>query len=1005
MDLKISEKSALAQKQFLDKASKLLANVKEEWQLEECQEQIAHEYDKLYGRKGTQPLLAVKGGKKAPRYLLDRDEVWVIYKPPLWQMGHNPMSWVPHVQDLVRATKSLAEAQQTVLLTNRASNLQEWHGLTMGLRWMPPDENDPHFDPYRRPVKDWGFVNRLDLETDGPVLAAKTFRAQRMLQVQLKEHIFSKAYMCLVHGKVENRIHSVETSFAELGGPEGSQTMVKHDNLSDPFYSKSKAGWWKRRHVRMAKTFLKPIAYYKKKDDQSEYTLVYVNIMSGITHQIRITMQSLGHPLVSDDRYLPREQAIADCQWCPRNFLCEVRQDWFDMNGPYKNPERRRYSRISVENPLPKLFQDILEKKLELLQKLDTTADVYGGCQYWALGDEQLMADHPKDTDYRKKVMRWGIRHGIHLDAMDRLLLLSREEIDRIMAEYKPPAEDEAFWVCPECMNLNHPDEKGRTASTTCSGFGFLTWTKQCPGKPKVPKNSKLPDGWRDYLADPTIHLIWILNPKLLAARRSAIQKSRPSWDKPPTEEDGDVATEEQIKSLHQVLLKDASQGGYGLDEEELRGVKGLENARLPLCLPQDCPVWRVRLPGRGTGSQWRYTLRGKERLKVAHDFTVKLKKYNEPIMVDTDVLPKKAILDEDEKPAVQMDSDGWSKNQWQNWQEWQKDSTPATVEPELNEKAERDRVKDFQTRIKPQEDWQSPKKRQLEDVTVEPQKRQKTRSWRKVASANRPGVVYYVDSDSGEVRNERPPDFKDEVTAVWEKMESKTAKGVYYYHNHDSGESRTQRPQGVTILNETLPKRSQVTGTTAPAKAIPVQREEGIPWERIESTSKPGHFYYFNPITGENEIKPPKVQEPWKLLESKSHRGQWYYYNSLTGENTEVPPRCAVSVTAPLSAAAPSPAPAPAAASPPVPQASPARAMRPSRPTVDDLPEGWEQHLSSKHGKFYYIHTATQETTWTLPSRVSVSIPKAEWERCESSKYPGKFYLKNSQTGETKWA
>lgn len=74
------------------------------------------------------------------------------------------------------------------------------------------------------------------------------------------------------------------------------------------------------------------------------------------------------------------------------------------------------------------------------------------------------------------------------------------------------------------------------------------------------------------------------------------------------------------------------------------------------------------------------------------------------------------------------MDSDGSSKNQWQNWQEWQKDSTPATVEPELNEKAERDRVKDFQTRIKPQEDWQSPKKRQLEDVTVEPQKRQKTR-------------------------------------------------------------------------------------------------------------------------------------------------------------------------------------------------------------------------------------------------------------------------------------
>lgn len=70
-----------------------------------------------------------------------------------------------------------------------------------------------------------------------------------------------------------------------------------------------------------------------------------------------------------------------------------------------------------------------------------------------------------------------------------------------------------------------------------------------------------------------------------------------------------------------------------------------------------------------------------------------------------------------------------------------------------------------------------------------------------------------------------------------------------------------------------------------------------------------------------------------------------------------------------------------------------------------------WNLHSSSEiprsepQLRFYYIHTATQETTWTLPSRVSVSIPKAEWERCESSKYPGKFYLKNSQTGETKWA
>ena len=68
---------------------------------------------------------------------------------------------------------------------------------------------------------------------------------------------------------------------------------------------------------------------------------------------------------------------------------------------------------------------------------------------------------------------------------------------------------------------------------------------------------------------------------------------------------------------------------------------------------------------------------------------------------------------------------------------------------------------------------------------------------------------------------------------------------------------------------------------------------------------------------------------------------GLRYYYNSLTGENTEVPPRCAVSATAPLAAA---PSPAPAATSPPVPQASPARAVRPSRC------QGWELTLLKLH-------------------------------------------------------
>ena len=79
-------------------------------------------------------------------------------------------------------------------------------------------------------------------------------------------------------------------------------------------------------------------------------------------------------------------------------------------------------------------------------------------------------------------------------------------------------------------------------------------------------------------------------------------------------------------------------------------------------------------------------------------------------------------------------------------------------------------------------------------------------------------------------------------------------------------------------------------------------------------------------------------------------------------------------------------------------------------RPT-SDLPEGWEKHRHAS-GKwpstpfrtasalrFYYINTKTQETTWSHPGG-----EKSEWQRRESSKFPGKFYLYNPLTNETKW-
>eukprot|EP00930_Biecheleria_cincta_P019608 TRINITY_DN1491_c0_g1_i2.p1 TRINITY_DN1491_c0_g1~~TRINITY_DN1491_c0_g1_i2.p1 ORF type:complete len:950 (+),score=159.99 TRINITY_DN1491_c0_g1_i2:177-3026(+) len=936
---KVTEKSEKARKKFFEKANIYVKAIRSEQDLRDAAQKCTEEYFKVFGRWGLQPLLYMKGGKKNPRYLIDRDEVWVMYKPPLWQMGgraQGDKGWQSAIKKLTSETKNLDAAKAKIMTSGEINNLQEWHGLCTGMKWLSSNQE----------VSDWGFVQRLDLETDGPVVIAKTWRAQSFIKLQMSEHIFGKAYMCLVHGRVENRIQYVKSRFASIADANtASAVMVRYDAENDPFYNQHyNVGRWQNRDVRQAETFFKPIAYYKKKDDGSEFSLVYVNILSGITHQVRITMQSVGHPLVSDDRYLPKAEAMSDIKWCPRNFLCEVRSDWFDMCGPHKDPERRPYTRVSVENPLPKLFQNILENTLTLTEKLDPTADLFQGCQYWALGDQELMNDYPKDRAYRSKVMRWGQRRGIHLDAMERLLMLKREDIEDIMRKYRPQSHPkEESWVCPYCMSMNTADKWGES-NNECSKRLHDAKRSMCPGRRTNSADTTLPEGWRNYLGNPTIHMLTIVNRLWLDARRQIFSKRRPVWEKAPAEVEGDFATDAQIEALHARLIEDATSGGYGLQQEELCQVKGLENAKMPLRLPPDCPVRRVRLPARGTGSQWTYTLTGKERLRVAGEFSFNVTPLKGPVEVDADELPEKMVLS-DEDLAQQKAAEACRLK------------AVISVGEQTSMKDD-SRPEGLKKRVKAQESTGA--------KSDPPSKKQKTKeSWKKLESTTNPGHFYYINAETGESRADAPPGF-EEADPVWKRLESSSKPGKYYYHNLETGESRIERPRGVKVLGE---------------DSVSKQAEERH-WQRVPSKTKLGQFYYFNSKTGQNEVKPPTVQPPWLLLESKSVKGQWYYWNEDTAESSEHPPNSAV--------------PAPRD---PVSSTAHAVAAKTTSgaggASKDRLPAGWEEKMSGSHyGKCYYINTATQETRWTRPV----------WEKVQSSTRAGEHYYQNILTGEVSW-
>ena len=139
-----------------------------------------------------------------------------------------------------------------------------------------------------------GIVHRLDKETSGILLVAKTKESFEDLQRQFKERLVSKTYIALVHGHVE--VDGVVNA------------------------SVGRLPWRKDRFGvlsggRDAVTRYKVIKYY------NDYTLLELKPETGRTHQIRIHLKYLGFPIVADEFYAGRKTARKDRQWCNRLFL------------------------------------------------------------------------------------------------------------------------------------------------------------------------------------------------------------------------------------------------------------------------------------------------------------------------------------------------------------------------------------------------------------------------------------------------------------------------------------------------------------------------------------------------------------------------------------------------------------------------------------------------------------------------------------------------------------
>lgn len=173
-----------------------------------------------------------------------------------------------------------------------------------------------------------GIVHRIDKDTTGLIIVAKNDKAHLSLSEQLQKKTVNRLYYALVHGNIG---HDFGTIDAPIGRDEKDRQKmaVTSKNSKD------------------AKTHFKVIERFGK------FTLVECRLETGRTHQIRVHMRYIEHPVAGDEKYAYRKTLQTNGQLLHAHQLTFVHP--------------RTGEKVVVNAPLPPEFEQVLQELRENL--------------------------------------------------------------------------------------------------------------------------------------------------------------------------------------------------------------------------------------------------------------------------------------------------------------------------------------------------------------------------------------------------------------------------------------------------------------------------------------------------------------------------------------------------------------------------------------------------------------------------------------------------------------